>query len=353
MLLSTNSSRIVDISHENELRRGLKTSGEKQDEDSDEKSTAQKIKEGAKEMKDDLKADVNRAGDKMYESTDRALGKMQDMSDRSKDKMNRMGESIYEGTDRALGKMQDMSERSKGSINRTIDRIEEKAESASDKVQQMSDRTKGRMSRAKPYDMEDMSQRTKESMERVGNVDRVLNDAEAANTRMQARSSSSDTMEGNVDRGQQNEDFDIDNKSDMYERALRDAAKMNPADSQDRSSRRIGTEDNFDDDPAISINDMEDKIREAKRKITGGIDHPVENMRKSMMETTQGIKETVKGLTDAAKSTVQEATTKTKEFLTGEREEEKPDETESEVRTAPPKPFPPGSNKSSQPGSSE
>jgi uncharacterized protein YjbJ (UPF0337 family) len=279
---------------------------------------------------------------------------MQEMSDRSKDSMNRMGESIYEGTDKALGKMQDMSERTKGSINRAIDRIEEKADSASDKVQQMSDRTKGRMSRAKPYEMEDISQRTKESMERVGNVDRVLNDAEAASTRMQGRSSkSSDHMEFNVDSSQQNEDLDVDNKSDMYERALREAAKMNPKDSQDRSSRRIGTEDNFDDDPAISINDMEDKIREAKRKITGGIDHPVENMRKSMMETTQGIKETVKGLTDAAKSTVQEATTKTKEFLTGERQEEKPDETESEVRTAPPKPFPPGSSKSSQPGSSE
>ena len=309
MLLSTNNSRIVDISHDSELKRGLKTSGDKQ-EDEDNKSLLQRVRDEAAQAK-----------------------REQDMSDSTKANLQGGGESVYADTPEDIN---DMSERIKGTAANqgTYD----KPLSASDRVQEMSDRTRGRMSKASSenFSNEESSQENKQSMRKVGNVDRVIGEHEKANV----------PFESNPNK---DPDFYVDTKSDMYERALREAAQMSEKDKREPRPR-VGTEDNFDNDPAISISDMEDKIRSVKKKITGGIDHPIENMRESMKQTSQGITETVKGLSEAAKHTVQEATVRTKEFLTGEREDEKPDETQSEVREKTPQSTKPGEGRSSQPG---
>lgn len=303
MLLSTNNSRIVDISHDAELKRGLKTSGDKQ-EDEDNKSLLQRVRDEAAQAK-----------------------REQDLSDSTKANLQAGGEAVFAPDD-----MNDIAERIRDTANQgTYD----KPLSASDRVQEMSDRTRGRMSKATPEDMES----EKQSMRKVGNVDRVIGEHVKANA----------PIESNPNK---DPDFYVDTKSDVYERALRDAAQMSEKDKREPRPL-VGTEDNFDNDPAISISDMEDRIRSVKKKITGGIDHPIENVRESMKQTSQGITETVKGLTEAAKHTVEEAATKTKEFLTGEREDEKPDETQSERRDEPPRATKPGEGRLGQPGSSE
>jgi hypothetical protein len=79
--------------------------------------------------------------------------------------------------------------------------------------------------------------------------------------------------------------------------------------SSDSSSKRnvqpgtpplVGTNDNFDNDPGISIDQIGDQMREAK---------------------------------DAVKQTAHDVKEKVREVITGERSKEKPDETKSEVRT--------------------
>jgi hypothetical protein len=101
-----------------------------------------------------------------------------------------------------------------------------------------------------------------------------------------------------------------------------------------------GTNDNFNDDPAISIGEMEDKARNAKNAVEDSakdVAHAVvpETILQSMEHTAKDVKNAVK---DAVKATPlhdmgHAMKVKAKEMMTGEREKEKPDETKSEVRT--------------------
>ena len=101
-----------------------------------------------------------------------------------------------------------------------------------------------------------------------------------------------------------------------------------------------GTKDNFNDDPAISIDQMQDKLRETKEKISHGAERLLESAKQATKQTTesvaqtgQNLKEAARDVAESAKNSAQNAKVKIKETLTGEREKEKPDETKSEVRT--------------------
>jgi len=97
-----------------------------------------------------------------------------------------------------------------------------------------------------------------------------------------------------------------------------------------------GTNDNFNDDPAISLGEMKDKLRETKESVKEGakavtpqavIDGPGQMLEHAAKNVKEAIKATP--LHDIGHS----VKVKVKEMVTGEREKEKPDEAKSEVRT--------------------
>jgi len=249
----------VDVSHDKELKRGLKTSGDKSDyNDNSKKFLSQQLKDSAQGLKDQM--DSNRMGDKMNENVDRASRKMQQMGDETMQSMKDVGDRVQPGD-----------------LNK------------------------------------DMNNRTPV-------------DPQTPNIKM------SPSEESNTSSGM----------STSQDREA-DSQHVQPGKKNLR-----GTEDNFDNDPGVSIGMMEDKIRETKNKITGEADQMMDSVKKTVKQTGQGIADTAKGMKDAvmdsvsgASSTMKGATRSVKEVLTGERDSEKPDETKSEVRT-PEGRFPPG-----------
>jgi hypothetical protein len=199
----------------------------------------------------------------------------------------------------------------------------------------------GNQTAAKLQDAEDkfnnMDQRTRDSMDKAGN--QVNDAAEEAAKRMEGFSYGG-TPADNLNRATGNMDKSVEDSYDIPKKVKKEY-KASPQDEQADSQRaqpgtkwlRV-TDDNFDDDPAISFDMMQDKIREMKNKITGGKDHPMAKAGKSVKDTSQN-------LTEAVKGTVLAPLTKAKEFLTGERESEKPDMDEGNVKTKEGT-FPPG-----------
>ena len=140
-------------------------------------------------------------------------------------------------------------------------------------------------------------------------------------------------------------------RTDPFEKTLgmKETMKDEPVDEkhiQPGTRHLQGTKDNFNDDPAISLGQMQDAARSVKETVAtstvGQMFHDAKQavkdseMRKEAKEAIKAttVGHALKDMKDAVKSTVKEATIKAKEFVTGEKEKEKPDETKSEVRTA-------------------
>jgi len=146
-------------------------------------------------------------------------------------------------------------------------------------------------------------------------------------------------------------------KDEEFRRPIEKAPKQNKEELLTPGTHtKIGTRDNFNDDPGISLDQMHDKLHDVKETITESVkgaarsasqsvkdaaqstSQSVKNTAQSTPETIgqvgNSLKETAKDVKDAVKSSVHNAKVKVKETITGEREKEKPDETKSEVRTA-------------------
>jgi hypothetical protein len=120
------------------------------------------------------------------------------------------------------------------------------------------------------------------------------------------------------------------------------SSKDEPVDSQNiqpGTQHLKGTNDNFNDDPAISIGELQDKMRGAKdtaKATAKAVATPIpEAVSQPLEHAAKDLKNMVK---DAVKATPlhdmgHAVKVKAKEMMTGEREKEKPDETKSEVRT--------------------
>lgn len=370
MLLSTNPSRIVDITNEKELKEGRKTNGEPSDYQDPDKGITQSMKEGAKDLKEKVKEGMKNMGDSLNEMTDRATRNAQSMSNEAKDATSDMADKasrkLQNMSEKADNKMEEVKDRgirmADGAANAAQDRsddgstrITDMEQKDADQMQQMADQAGGILKdrhRGKGLDAgnetaaslqeaeekyNEMDKRDRESMDKSGN--RVTDAANDAAKRM-GKLSNGETPIDNLNRATGNLDKNVEDSYDIPKKVKKEY-KVSPQDEQADSQRAQpgtkwlrGTDDNFDDDPAVSIDMMQDKIREMKNKITGGKDHPVTKTSKALKGTTQNIKETVKG-------TVLSPLTKAKEFLTGEKESEKPDMNQAEVKTREGT-FPPG-----------
>lgn len=210
---------------------------------------------------------------------------------------------------------------------------DEATERAAGRVQEMANIAKEKVDRG--MDMSSQSSNdVKASMKKAGNTDRTsqhLSDRDSGNGRVERPK---DKLENKMDQS-------VKDSYDIPQKVQRESKMSSPQDRETESheipgsGRLRGTVDNFDDDPAISFGQIQDKMRQVKNKLVGESSEKksVNEMKDSVNKTGQSINDTMKGVTGAVKDTVKNAAVKTKEFLTGEREEEKPDETKSEVRT--------------------
>jgi cell division septum initiation protein DivIVA len=255
MLMSTNNqSRIVDISHEDELKRGVTTSGVKAD-FNDEKTT----------MKDSIKESVERTAAEMNDAASKASRKSKDTMQRAADTVNKTGQSLAD-------KLDDLS-------NKTVSR------------------------------------------------------SVSPNQAMPAGEGTTRT-----------ERF-----TPTGERIKQERIPDGPIDWQHIQPGTMHlkrTNDGIDEDPAVSIKDMENTVRETKEELKGAATSAAgsaaEVLPESVVQAGEAIKDAVKGakraVKDAVKSTPlhdmgHNAKVKAKEILTGEKEKVKPNETKSEVRT--------------------
>ena len=285
---------------------------------------------------------ANRAGEKINEASERAEGKLQELSDRAKQNVKNMV------SDEDAQKAREEVERNRASHKIQIQHDEEISFAGDPELKK--DNKNLDFKRGDGDDLPSVE----ESSRKVGNSPEHVKDA--ASRRMKGTSyGSSDTVSQNRTQSErQNMPF-VDAKDASYNRKPQDR-EVDHQNIQPGTRNLVGTEDNFDNDPGISIGTMEDKIRETKEKITGGADHMLDNVKKTvkqagqnihesskgvMGQTGQNIQETTKGIITDVKDTVMGAGRKVKEALTGEREDEKPDETKSEVRTTEGT-FPPG-----------
>lgn len=97
-----------------------------------------------------------------------------------------------------------------------------------------------------------------------------------------------------------------------------------------------GLNDNFNDDPAISLGEIKDKAKDTKNSVKEGVKSVLPNA--VVDGPGQMLEHAAKSVKAAVKATPlhdigHSMKVKVKEMVTGEREKEKPDEDKSEVRT--------------------
>jgi hypothetical protein len=255
MLMSTkNQSRIVDISHEDELKRGVTTSGAKADLNDEKKTT----------MKDNIKESVERTAADMNDAALKASRKSKDTMQRAADTVNKTGQRVAD-------KLDDLT-------NQTVSR--------------------------------------------------------------------------SVSANQATPDGETTTRTERFtptgERIKQERIPDGPIDWQHIQPGTMHlkrTNDGIDEDPAVSIKDMESTMRDTKQEIKGAAKSATgsaaEVLPESVVQAGEAVKDAVKGakraVKDAVKSTPlhdmgHNAKVKAKEMLTGEKEKEKPDESKSEVR---------------------
>jgi len=345
---------MTDDSHNTEIKRGVTTSGEPQGKYVKDKPLEDELKQGWNQVKDSAKENINQ------------------MAKNAEEKAGRQVKGAEKATDEK--KTDSFAPPPEQSTKSTVQDV-----TGWDKELQRADEEKSKV-KAKDQRM-------------VGNVDRrILSDGSPVNAPGVVKGPSSVTEEARDPDSERSysvasETMDTDAKEsyDVAARTMEKAKTMEDPDDLHPESIKPGTfdlrypEDSFEKDPGVSFGDIQDKTREMKDKVkeklhmgrknaqqtaenaqqaaketkdsaVEGTDTMMNNLKNSMMNTGREIKETMKGVSEKAQETVGHPITRTKEFLTGERESEKPDETKSEVRKkgkdAP-------GHQVSQPGSSE
>jgi ElaB/YqjD/DUF883 family membrane-anchored ribosome-binding protein len=258
-MLATKSN-IVDIGHENELRRGLTTSGQPQRDDDDQNKTS---------MTQKLKEEAQRAGA------------------RGKEMAQNMKENVKETVQAAKEGVKETAQNTKESMMDTAQNMKDTAQRAGENV------------KASARKMNDLS---KDAAQRLNGTD--------------AKNPSS---------------IDMERTPGSYVEAPGDnqptMSSNTSFNEQPGTGRLRGTNDNFNDDPGVSIDQAQETIRATKDKITGGADHVLDSVKGVARDTTNAVKQKAQEVKESAKTTM----TKAKEVLTGEKE--KPDESKSEVRS--------------------